>query len=178
MSAEADPASLWSARRHAARLAAVQALYQIEHGKAATDAVISEFIEFRFSESSEAGGGVDPDPVLFRTLVQGVGEQLAVLDSLILNALDKRWTPERMALVLRAILRAGTFELQFRQGTPARVVINEYVDLAHAFFDGPESRLVNAVLDGVARSLRSGEFAASEDRNEITAPGTACPPTA
>ncbi len=140
-------------RRSAARLAVVQALYQIEIAGAPVETVISEFLR----------DGIDPDhrgvfdEALFADIVRGASARLAELDLRIGEVLTPDWPLERLENVLRAILRAGTYELAARIDVPAPVVISEYLDIAHAFFAGKEPGLVNGVLDRLARSLRPGE---------------------
>ncbi len=154
------------ARRSAARLAAVQALYQIDHSGAAPGRVEEEFRQHRLGGSFDTGNDVAPDVDLFVELVRGVAAHERELDDVLRPSLAGGWTPERLAYVLRAILRAAVHELGERPETPARVIINEYVDVAHAFFDGPEPGMVNGVLDRLAQGMRPGEFEAAEAREE------------
>jgi len=137
-----------ASRRAAARLAAVQALYQIDLAGAPAAAVLREFVDHRL------GGRSDTDRELFVDIVEGASERGPALDELTAPLLAEGWTLGRLDRVLRAILRAGAFELEARADIPARVVINEYVDVAHAFFDGKEPSVVNGVLDRLARILR------------------------
>ncbi len=140
-------------RRSAARLAAVQALYQMEMAGAPVETVIAEFLR----------DGIDPDhrgafdEALFADIARGTTARLAELDARIGGALTPDWPLERLEAVLRAILRAGTYELAARIDVPAPVVISEYLEIAHAFFAGKEPGLVNGVLDRLARSLRPEE---------------------
>lgn len=144
-----------AARRSAARLAAVQALYSMEiTGVSATKALD----EFRTRQDEPRGRMAEPDGDLVAFLVNGATAEGALMDEVIGKALSRDWTVDRLEAVLRAILRAGAFELKARPQTPARVAISEYVDVAHAFYAGPEPGLVNAVMDRVARVLRSQEF--------------------
>jgi N utilization substance protein B len=138
-------------------LAAVQALYSMEiTGIAAAQALD----EFRQRQAEEPRRGMaEPDGALVALLVQGATAEAALLDEMIGRALSKDWSVERLEAVLRAVLRAGAFEIKARAQTPARVAISEYVDVAHAFYAGSEPGLVNAVLDRVARALRPEEFA-------------------
>ena len=138
-------------------MAAVQALYQIEQSGAVADLVLEEFLEFRLD--TDAGHEVAPHEGLLSDLVKGVDEEFARLDDIIRDSLTDPRTHDRMPFVLRAILRAGIHELRICPETPARVVIDEYVDVTHAFFGGPEPGMVNGVLDHVARVVRPGEFA-------------------
>jgi transcription antitermination protein NusB len=153
-------ANAGTVRRSRARLAAVQALYQIELGGAAPDIVIAELRE---RGAGEEGFG-EADDALFVDLVRGAMTHQGGLDGLLSDALAPDWTLPRLEVVLRAVLRAGAYELLARQEIPARVVLNEYVDIAHAFFAGKEPGLVNGALDRVARRLRPGELGG--DRHE------------
>lgn len=137
-----------ASRRAAARLAAVQALYQIDIAGTSAAAVLREFDDHRL------GGPGDTDRDLFVDIVKGASERGPELDGLIAPLLAEGWTLARLDRVLRAIMRAGAFELKARPDIPARVVINEYVDVAHAFFEGKEPSVVNGVLDRLARVLR------------------------
>lgn len=145
-------------RRSAARLLAVQALYQIAITGAAPERVLAEFLEHRVDEEVDGLKIVSPDRELLGDLVRGVTAESAALDDMIAAVLDEDWTIERLETLLHALLRAGVFELSERPRVPARVVINEYVDLANAFFDGKEPGMVNGLLDRLARSLRIEEF--------------------
>jgi N utilization substance protein B len=98
------------------------------------------------------------EAAFFREIVVGFVREQRKLDPLIDRALAGGWPLKRVEAVLRAILRAGTFELDHRRDVPARVVVSEYVQVAHAFLDGDEAGMVNAVLDALARQLRAAEF--------------------
>jgi len=145
-------------RRSAARLLAVQALYQIAITGAAAERVLAEFLEHRVDEEVDGLRIASPDRAMLGDLVRGVTAEAAALDDMIAAVLDEDWTVERLETLLHALLRAGVFELSERPRVPARVVINEYVDLANAFFDGKEPGMVNGLLDRLARSLRIEEF--------------------
>jgi len=147
-----------SARRSAARLAAVQALYQIDHSSASSDAVLEEFLKFRLGDSFDTEKDVAPHKNLFSEIVRGVATRLSEIDEVVSAALSNKWTFDRLEMTLRAILRAGVYELEARADTPARVIITEYVDVAHAFYDGQEPGMVNGMLDRIAHSLRAEEF--------------------
>ena len=147
-----------TARRSAARLAAVQALYQIDHSGSSADKVLEEFLRFRLGDSFDTKNDVAPQKNLFTEIVVGVADRGAAIDELIAAALSNKWTFERVELILRAVLRAGVYELDARRDTPARVVITEYVDIAHAFYDGQEPGMVNGMLDRISRTLRPEEF--------------------
>ena len=143
-------------RRTAARLAAVQALYQIELAGASPATVVFEFLRHQLGRESAAEGedfGV-ADEKLFADLVGGASARRDELDEHIATALTADWPLERLEIILRAILRAGAYELMARSDVPVRVVISEYLDIAHAFFSGKEPGLINGVLDRLARTLR------------------------
>ncbi len=146
------------ARRRAARLAAVQALYQIELTGVPPEAVIAEFAAHRLGREQD---GIDAGPVdraLFADLVRGAVARAGELDNLVAAVLAEDWPLDRLETTLRAILRAGTYELAARPDVPARVIISEYVDLAAAFFAGKEPGIANGVLDRLARELRPDEL--------------------
>tara|TARA_R110002126_G_scaffold79613_29_gene197552 strand:+ start:2117 stop:2656 length:540 start_codon:yes stop_codon:yes gene_type:complete len=147
-----------TARRSAARLAAVQALYQIDHSGTPGDRVLEEFLRFRLGDSFDTENDVAPHKNLFAEIVRGVGARGAEIDEIVSAALSNKWTFARVEIILRSILRAGVYELQSRKDTPARVIITEYVDIAHAFYDGQEPGMVNGMLDRISRSLRPEEF--------------------
>lgn len=141
--------------RRAARLAAVQALYQMEVSGASTADVIAEFDAGKLPRESEASiADAEGDPVLFKMLVEKAVDRQATLDRAIARHLSKGWRLERLDAVARAILRAGVAELEQRPDIPVAVVIDEYVEIAKRFFDGPEPGFVNATLDACARDLR------------------------
>lgn len=136
--------------RRAARLAAVQALYQLEMNEATTQQVIAEFQTLRLAD--------DADRDLFADVVAGTMARLPELDAEIGRLLAEGWSFERLETVLRAILRAGVYELVVRLDVPPRVAINEYVEIAHSFFGGREPNLVNGVLDRLAKERREDEL--------------------
>lgn len=142
--------------RSTARLRAVQAVYQIEMTGIAAERVLSEFVEHRLAAPGDEGEVFAPaDRSVFVAIVSGVARDRAALDDLIAGSLDPSWTLDRLEQVLRAILRCGAFELRSHAEVPTRVVISEYIDIAHAFYGGREPALVNAVLDSIAAVLRS-----------------------
>jgi N utilization substance protein B len=148
-------------RRSAARLAAVQALYEIEFTGIPADGVLADFLARRWKVTEAHGATgeneplIAPDLAFLEKLVRGVGERKADLDAAIQAALAPDGTPlERMEAVLRAILRLGAYELAARPDVDAATIIDEYVELAHAFFAGREPALVNGVLDQLARTIR------------------------
>ena len=146
------------AERSAARLAAVQALYQMDvGGKGVIDAT-AEFEAFWIGRTVDGVEFKQAENAFFRTLLAGVVEQQRTVDPLVDQALSAGWPLTRIEAVLRAILRAGAYELAFRKDVPARVVISEYVEIAHGFYSDDEPPLVNGVLDAVARDVRPGEL--------------------
>lgn len=144
--------------RRAARLAGVQALYQIELTGAAVDTVVCQFNEESLAGDDSEGAAAEFDRLFFGDLVRGVLAHRSELDELVSDALTADWPLERLDAVLRAILRAGAWELLARSDVPARVAINEYLEVARDFFDGRESSLVNGVLDRLAHVLRPREL--------------------
>ena len=145
-------------RRGAARLAAVQALYQMDLAATSLGDILAEFESHWIGREVEGEQYLPAEAAFFRELVGGVVSDQRRLDPMIDGALAKGWPLKRIETVLRAILRAGAYELDKRRDIPARVVVSEYVDVAHAFVDGDETGMVNAVLDQIARQLRADEF--------------------
>lgn len=145
-------------RRSAARLGAIQALYQLEIAGGDVETVIGEFILYRFGKEIEGEHYQAADANWFAEVVRGVTGRQPELDALLNSVLAKQGGVDRLEALLRATLRAGAFELIARADVPARVVIDEYVDVAHAFFGGPEPGLINGVLDRLARQVRAGEM--------------------
>lgn len=151
-------------RRTAARLAAVQAVYEMELAGCSAEVALKDFADrwVTIGQDGEVGPAaaarrVDPDASFLGDLVRGVAMRSADLDGMLAPALSEEWPLARLEAVLRAILRVGAFELFARSDVPLRVVISEYVDIAHAFFDAKEAGLVNAVLDRIGRVLRPDE---------------------
>jgi N utilization substance protein B len=144
--------------RSVARLAAVQALYQMEVAGAGVEAVIREFAEHRLDRGIEGDAEGDTlasaDEAFFADLVRGVVAAQREIDQAVIKRLATGWRLERLDATVRAILRSGAFELAHRADVPTEVVINEYVDLAKSFFEGPEPGFVNGALDGVAQDVR------------------------
>jgi transcription antitermination protein NusB len=139
--------------RHAARINAVQALYQMELAGGGAQEVAQEFIEHRFGEFSEL-----PDESFFISIVEGVPPHQVEIDRAIAASLSASWSLQRVDSILRAILRCGVFEFIARPDVPAKVVIDEYVAVAGAFFGGDEPGFVNGALDTIARRKRAPEF--------------------
>lgn len=146
------------ASRSVARLAAVQALYQMEVSSIGVEHVIREFTEHRFDRALEGDGEGDTlataDEGFFAELVRGVVAEQRRVDAAIVRRLAENWRLERLDATVRAILRAGAFELAHRPDVPTEVVIDEYVDVAKSFFEGTEPGFVNGALDAVARDVR------------------------
>jgi len=153
--------------RSVARLAAVQALYELEMSNASPDAVLLEFVKHRWEnqESDDGGELAEPDKELFLKIVRGVHADKTSLKKLLDNALSGEWTVDRLEVVLRVVLLSGLFELKALQDVPPKVVINEYMEVAKAFFDGGEVSMVNGVLDKMARLLREEEVARVSSSN-------------
>jgi len=138
----------------AARLAAVQALYQMEVSGASPETVAQDLLDGRLPLSEAGPIDADADIVLFRTIVEGAVAQQSAVDTMIARKLAEGWRLERIDSVARAILRAGVVELWRRADVPTAVVIDEYVEIAKAFFDGAEPGFINGALDGCARAVR------------------------
>ncbi|HVY57798.1 MAG TPA: transcription antitermination factor NusB [Xanthobacteraceae bacterium] len=145
-------------RRGAARLAAVQALYQMDVAGTGLNEILAQFESHWLGREVEGEQYLPAEAAFFREIVEGVVAEQRRLDPLIDAALASGWPLRRIETILRAVLRAGTYELDRKSDIPARVVVSEYVDVAHAFVDSDETGLVNAVLDQIARQLRGPEF--------------------
>ena len=156
--AEAEKAAKLSGRarraRTVARLAAVQALYQMEIAGAGVEAVVREFSDHRFDGDLEGERLAEADEAFFAEVVRGVVEHQAVIDRAVARRLASGWRLERLDATLRAILRAGAFELAHRPDVPLEVAIDEYVEIGKSFFEGPEPGVINGVLDGIGRDAR------------------------
>ena len=151
--------------RTLSRVAAVQALYQAEHTGNSSETVIDQFVRHRIGALPGSGGLEDgqlpaADVPLFARIVRTATMQQDTIDGMIAQALPESWPMARLDPVLRAIFRAGGAELWIADGAPSKVVINEYLDVAHGFFSGEEPRMVNGVLDRLAHLLRPAEFSA------------------
>jgi N utilization substance protein B len=152
--------------RHAARLGAVQALYQMELGGEDAETVAQEFVDHRLGREPEISGG-EADETFFRAIVNGVPRHQVEIDSSIAKCLAADWRLERVDSILRAILRAATFELIAQRDVPAKAVIDEYVELSHVFFAGDEPAFVNAVVDRLAHRKRAVEFGETPPDDEL-----------
>lgn len=141
-------------QRGAARLAAVQALYQMDIGGTGVLEVVAEYEAHRLGQELDGETYLKADASWFRSIVSGVVREQTRLDPLIGSALQDDWALSRLDSTVRAILRAGTFELIDRKDVPVPVIVTEYVEIAHAFFEEDEPKLVNAVLDRIAKQVR------------------------
>ncbi len=159
----ADPARKKSPQklrpRPAARFAALQALYQLEQTSAPAETVIDEFVRHRLGADDGIAAGADVP--LFAKIVRGWAARAEALDGAIAATLAEGWPMARLDPVLRALLRAAAAELFDGEGAPARVVLDEYLDVAKHFFGPEEPRFANGVLNQLARSMRPAEFAPS-----------------
>ena len=145
-------------RRGAARLAAVQALYQMDLAATPLHEILGQFEAFWIGREVEGEKYLPAEAAHFRDVVGGVVAEQRRLDPMIDQILENGWPLKRIETVLRAIMRAGAYELDQKREVPARVVVSEYVDVAHAFVDREETGMVNAVLDQLARQIRADEF--------------------
>jgi len=159
--AGSDPARKAN-RRGAARLAAVQALYQMDIAGAGLNDIFAEFESHWLGSEVEGEKYLPAEAAFFRDVVSGVVRDQTKLDPLVDDALAKGWPLKRIDAIIRAVMRAGAYELEHRKDVPARVVVTEYVDVANAFVDREETGMVNAVLDQLARRFRADEFARTE----------------
>jgi transcription antitermination protein NusB len=147
-----------SLSRSQARLACVQALYQMDLAATDLNAVIEEFSQHRLRDEAGEDTSAAADLEHFVGVLKGVVERQRDIDPLVDQQLATGWRLVRIDSIVRAVLRAAAFELMERPEIPARVVISEYIDVAHAFFEGDEPKVVNGVLDQLARKLRPGEL--------------------
>ena len=154
-----------AAGRSSARTAAVQALYQMDLAGTDLNEVIDEFVNHKLPlvEEAEDETVAEPDPTFFAEILRGVVRRQRDIDPLIDQALATGWRLVRVDSILRATLRGGVFELLERPDVPARVVINEYINVAHSFFAEDEPKVVNGILDRLARKLRPAEFEAQKE---------------
>ncbi len=144
--------------RSTARFYAVQALFQMEAADQSYESVCQEFLDHRFGAEIEGDLYSDADGDLFQSLVSDAVNYQARIDKLTDSALVEKWPINRIDPTIRALFRAAGAEL-IQSGTPVKVVISEFVDIAKAFFpDGREPKFVNAVLDHMARDIRPDEF--------------------
>ena len=141
-------------KRGAARLAAVQALYQMDVAGSGLLEIAAEYEAFRLGKEIDGATYREADAQWFRAILSGVVENQKTVDPVIRAALTEDWPLSRLDSTLRAILRAGVYELMKRADVPVAVIVSEYVDIARAFYDEDEPKLVNAVLDRVSRRIR------------------------
>lgn len=141
-------------KRGTARLAAVQALYQMDVAGTGLLEIAAEYEAFRLGKEVDGVQYLEADPQWFRAILAGVVENQKVVDPVIREALTEDWPLSRLDATLRAVLRAGVYELMKRQDVPVAVIVSEYVDIARAFYEDDEPKLVNAVLDRVSRRVR------------------------
>ena len=140
--------------RAAARLAAVQALYQHAMEATPVPALLHEFHQHRLGATIEGAEYAEADVDFFNDVVQGTLARSAEIDALIAARLARGWTLDRLDKPMREILRAGSYELLARADVPMGAVISEYVDVAHAFYEKREAGFVNGLLDAIGKQVR------------------------
>ncbi|WP_162938024.1 transcription antitermination factor NusB [Kiloniella sp. EL199] len=145
-------------KKSMARLALIQALFQIEFNQASSKTVLDEFLNVRRDEEVDGLNIATMDQKLFIELYKGIIQERELLDDMLVSVLDKSWPIHRLDPLLKLVMVAGAYEIQQRVETPAKVIISEYVDVAHAFLGDKETAMVNGVLDRLAHSLRKDEF--------------------
>jgi N utilization substance protein B len=145
-------------QRGAARLAAVQALYQMDVAGTGLNDILAEFESHWIGQEVEGEQYLPAEQAFFRDIVGGVLREQKVLDPLIDAAIARDWPLKRIEAVMRAVLRAGAYELAHRKDVPGRVIISEYADVAAAFVERDEIGMINAVLDRLGRQSRASEF--------------------
>lgn len=141
-------------KRSAARLAAVQAIYQLEQTQGVASQIIQEFLTYRLGQTIDEDQYIAADPAYFTQLVEGTAGLQEELDERITLSLREGWSFERLESILRAILRVGACELKLMPYIPTPVILNEYIDLTHAFFSAKEPAFVNGTLERLAKELR------------------------
>lgn len=156
-----DPAK--GRKRTGARVAAVQALFNAEASGESVETVLDQFLRHRLGtvpgqEGFEDGRVEEADAALFVRILRAAATESAALDEVIAKHLAPGWGMHRLDPVIRAILRAAGGELREKDGPPGRVVIKEYMDIAHGFFGGEEPHFCNGVLDAMARTLKPKDF--------------------
>jgi N utilization substance protein B len=165
--ARAEPRDARKAnKRGAARLAAVQALYQMDLAGTGLNEIFAEFESHWLGGEVEGAQYMPAEAAFFRDIVGGVVREQGMLDPIIDATLTRGWPLKRIETVLRAVLRAGAYELAHRNDIPARVVVTEYVDVAGAFVEADETGMVNAVLDQLARQMRAADFDGATTKGE------------
>ena len=143
-----------SKARSAARLGAVQALYQWQMEQTPTARLLDEFHQHRLGQEIEEAHYAEAETAFFDDLVKGVIAREEEIDALLSERLAEGWSLARLDRTMLQILRAGCYELLARADVPVGTAINEYLDVAHAFFDPREAKFVNGVLDAVAKAVR------------------------
>lgn len=169
--AESGSSSRAANKRGAARLAAVQALYQMDVSGSGLAETVAEYENHRLGREVDGEQYLAADAGWFRTIVAGVVAGQKKIDPAIQEALPPEWPLARLDMLLLAVLRAAVFELTQRRDVPARVVVNEYLDVAKAFFASEETGLVNRVLDRIGRAERPGELSETGPSRAASADG-------
>lgn len=152
-------------RRSLARLSAVQALYQMEVASEGSKLVVQEFNDHWFENAAQSGE-VTADEEYFELIVLGVVAEQEIVDAAVSAKLNEKWKLNRLDIILRAIMRCGTYELLRMFDVPGIVIVDEYVNLARDFYEGKEPGFVNAALDKIARESRSAEFRLGQTASE------------
>lgn len=155
MSAQKVPFDVTRARRAGARLAAVQALYEMEQTEKSARATIRDFMEDRLGLGPDGQPIEEADPDLFKSIVNAVVEHQARIDTAILGRLAEGWKLTRLDATMRALLRAGGAEFISHQELSEAVILDEYVSLAHDFFEESDAKFANAVLQNIGQDLRA-----------------------
>lgn len=155
MSGQKVPFEVTRARRAGARLAAVQALYEMEQSGKTARATIRDFMEDRLGIGPDEDPVEEADPDLFKSIVDGVIEHQARIDQAIVQRLNKGWKMSRLDTTMRALLRAGAGEFITHQHLSGAIILDEYVALAHDFFDERDAKFANAVLQNIGKDLRA-----------------------
>ena len=151
----ASNASAKSKSRSAARLASVPALYQMDMEDIGIARLLNEFHAHRLGQEIEDAQYADADPDFFDDVVSGVDARRTEIDGLVDGKLGEKWKMDRLDKTMLQILRCGTYELIARPDVPTATVIDEYLDVAHAFFDNKDAKFVNGLLDAVAKDVRA-----------------------
>lgn len=141
--------------RHSARIALVQALYQHEQTQANTVAIAREFIDHRFDAVDQESSYFSPDQSYFQKLMEAIPHKISEIDVEIQKHLQESWKIDRLAAVVRSLLRSASYELMFEPLVPTPVVLNEYIEVARDFLDEREVKFVNGILDNIAKSVRT-----------------------
>ncbi len=161
--AKQEPKRTKTKARNGARIAAVQALYQMDLIKSDINEVVAEFSDHRFLEASVEIGHAEVETEFFNDLIRGAVARQLEIDPMIDKQLATGWRLTRLDSILRAILRGATYEMLARQDVPAKAVISAYIDIAHDFFSGEEPKVVNGILDKLARKLRPDEMGSKDE---------------